>query len=134
MYYLDLSYNQFSGQLPLDWSEGSGSLSRIRHLHLDNNQFDGVIPATFPLMGNGRIEQLSVNNNRLTGEVPGGWPLRNHLISLEVQNNFFSRLGNSNGGFDVCELIVFQSGEMVDFNADCSICSCNNFCSFGECF
>lgn len=136
LYYLDLSYNQFSGPLPTDWSEGDGTLIRMRHFHVDNNRFTGAIPATYPLMGDGRLEQFTANDNLLTGVVPGGWPRGDHISSMEVQNNFFSSLGGAgnNGGTSVCDLIVFNGGEMINFDADCEVCSCNYFCGPNQCY
>jgi hypothetical protein len=129
LYYLDLSDNEFSGRLPADWGVGNGAMVRIRHFHVDNNRFTGIIPATYPEMGNGRIEQFTVNDNSFVGTMPGDWPLQNHMSSMELHNNFFTGLGRG-----VCDLIVFAGGEVVNFDADCEICSCRFFCGADQCY
>jgi hypothetical protein len=135
LYYLDISYNEFSGSLPPEWGVGAGSMVRMRHFHVDHNLFTGQIPATYPQMGNGRIEQFTANDNSFTGIMPGNWPRDDHISSMEIQNNNFSGLGGSGDlGVGICRLIVFNGGEMINFDADCEICNCDYFCGRNQCF
>ena len=71
LFYLDLSHNQFQGQLPSDFVE---LLVSLRILYLSNNNLSGDLPEDLPFLGEGRMKQLYINNNAFTGEFPGeGW-------------------------------------------------------------
>ena len=116
--FLDLGRNNFNGTIPSDWWIGDRSLLfDLRHLHLDENQFSGELPAEFATIGNGRLNQLTVAHNRFTGIVPSDFNLQ--LVAVEVQGNMFTEFGK-----DLCKLSVFHSGEIVSLRSDCSICEC----------
>ena len=131
LFLLDLGHNLLTGPVPAEWAEGS--LIQLRLLYLDNNQLIGSIPASFPnSIGDGRLASLSVNNNQLTGTVPGNYSSTVFLESLEIQNNQFTSLSD-----DICEMIVFDPrapGELVNFRADCSICTCDFWCETDRCY
>ena len=76
LFYFDLGRNKFSGTLPADIGD---KYIRLRHLHLDHNQFVGTIPPTYTQAGNGRLESLSLNSNLLTGSVPTNYELYHKL-------------------------------------------------------
>ncbi|BBH09942.1 BAK1-interacting receptor-like kinase 1 [Prunus dulcis] len=61
---LDLSFNSFSGLIPLKLS----NCSYMNVLKLDNNQLSGNIPAEVNQLT--RLKTFSVANNALSGEVP----------------------------------------------------------------
>ena len=61
---LDLSSNNFSGEIPVSLA----NCTYLNVLKLDHNRFTGVIPPQFALLA--RIKQFSVANNLLTGPVP----------------------------------------------------------------
>jgi hypothetical protein len=48
---------------------------------------------------------------------------RDETVQLSLHNNSFDGLGK-----DTCKLSVFDSGEMVEFSADCDICDCQVLC------
>ena len=73
---MDLGRNQFSGTLPSDLGD---QFARLRHLHLDHNNFHGTLPESYISAGNGRLETLTVDNNQLTGAVPGDHVFQNIL-------------------------------------------------------
>jgi hypothetical protein len=108
-----------SQPLPTDWWSGSNTFSSLRHLHLNNNRFNGTIPEAFTTMGNGRLEQLLIHDNDFDGTFPGGWNPSNFLSILEIQNTNFEAIPQY-----VCNMIVFTAGEMTTLRADCSICNC----------
>lgn len=118
--FIDLGRNKFSGTLPEDiglrWVE-------LRFLYLDHNQFTGTIPYDYPTVGNSRVEAMTLNHNRLTGYVPGHFQL-NKLLEFSVHNNTFTGIDSK-----ACKQSVFDSGEMVEYKADCDICSCDPYCS-----
>jgi hypothetical protein len=68
MYYMDLGRNRFSGTLPPDLGS---DFVRLRHLHLDYNQFTGTFPESYVVAGDGRLMTLSLNDNRFRGDFPG---------------------------------------------------------------
>jgi hypothetical protein len=125
MYYLDLGRNDFTGTFPASWV---GQMRKVHHLYLDHNRLTGSLPLNFTLIGSGRLEQLLLSNNMLTGYLPANYPVVDFLQQLEVQRNNFTEIDRS-----VCELIVFEGGEMVNFRADCDICPCADFCQQGKC-
>jgi len=117
--FADFGRNQFTGKLPEDigkrWVE-------LRFLYLNHNQFTGTIPSEYPTVGNGRIEAMTFNHNDLTGWVPGQFYL-NKLLEFNVQDNMFTGID-----YKACKQSVFDGGEMVEYKADCDICSCNPYC------
>jgi hypothetical protein len=81
LFYFDVGYNQLTGQLPDDLGE---KFVRLRHLHLDHNQFSGSLPSSYTLAGNGRLESLTVDHNRLGGVVPSSFFASNILGKAEM--------------------------------------------------
>lgn len=124
LYYLDLSNNRMSGTIPNDWVEGNSKFVFLRHLMLDHNQLVGTLPSLLTTIGNGRLQQLTLNDNAFVGEVPGKFDPVNFIQAIHLQNNRFDSISK-----DICETSVFISGEVVDFNADCGICECQELCA-----
>jgi hypothetical protein len=120
MWYLDIAHNGFAGTLPVDWVD---DLTRIRHLYMEYNQFTGPVPTGFIAIGNGRVEQIAVNNNQLTGEIPGDYGLVLFMARLNFENNQFTSMNQN-----VCDLIVYNQGNLIDLSSDCDICNCRLFC------
>jgi len=124
LFYLDLSYNNFSGRLH---GKAFNRFSRIRHIYLDHNQFEGEIPEGLMLAGGGRIKSIYLNDNKLTGEIPHptNWIKGNtQLNTLNVQNNKMKKKIPD----EICSRFVFKSGDLVQLNADCDICKCPGLC------
>jgi hypothetical protein len=46
------------------------------------------------------------------------------IVAYTLHNNTLEGLGK-----ETCRLSVFQSGEMIEFAADCDICECEVFCN-----
>ncbi|XP_062108896.1 receptor-like protein EIX2 [Humulus lupulus] len=82
--FLDVSYNQLSGELPDCWSKAFF----LRVLVLANNKLSGKIPTSFGFMVN--IKVLHLRNNNLTGELPSSLQNRTNLMVFDVgENNLF---------------------------------------------
>jgi len=129
LFYLDLSSNRFTGTFPSDWTQGNARLYSCHHVLIDNNQFTGTLPNTLWNIGNGRMEQLMVQSNQFTGTIPGNYTIRVMMQILEAQNNSFTAMSNN-----ICEMIVWIAGEMVDMQVDCDICICPLMCSPEFCY
>nr|GMC99877.1 receptor-like protein 12 [Ipomoea batatas] len=94
-YSIDLSYNQFSGEIPDCWNN---SLFNLLILNLKNNHFFGKIP---PSLGSqSSLQSLHLGNNYLIGELPSS--LQN-CTSLRVMcvggNNFTGKIPSWIGKF-----------------------------------
>ena len=94
------------------------------HLYLDHNQFTGLLPQYFGQIGNGRLKQLHLNDNDLEGKVPDTWDPKDQLTNMAVHNNRLTVRVPP----EVCELSVFELGNMVEFRTDCDICTCDFLC------
>ncbi|QCD80837.1 probable LRR receptor-like serine/threonine-protein kinase At1g74360 [Vigna unguiculata] len=78
---LDLSYNNFSGPLPVEISQ----MSSLKFLMLCYNQFNGSIP---PELGNmTQLQALDLAFNNLTGSIPPTLGKLNSLLWLMLANN-----------------------------------------------
>ncbi|XP_024028163.1 probable LRR receptor-like serine/threonine-protein kinase At1g74360 [Morus notabilis] len=78
---LDLSFNNFSGPLPVEISE----MPSLEFLFLANNQFNGTIPMEF---GNcPKLQALDLSFNKLTGPIPSTLGKLNSLLWLMLANN-----------------------------------------------
>ncbi|KAL5544556.1 hypothetical protein UlMin_008340 [Ulmus minor] len=92
---LDLSYNNFSGPLPVEISQ----MQSLEFLILAYNQFNGTIP---PEYGNfPRLQALDLSFNRLTGSIPSSLGNLSSLLWLMLASNSLTgqiphQLGNCN--------------------------------------
>lgn len=78
---LDLSFNNFSGSLPVEISE----MYSLKFLVLAYNQFSGTIP---PQYGNlTALQALDLSFNKLTGLIPPSLGNLNNLLWLMLANN-----------------------------------------------
>jgi kinase len=85
--YLDLSYNNLSGEFPAAALHGC---SALRFLDLSNNIFSGVLPTDMDRLSPGTMEHLNLSSNSFSGSVPlaiAGFP---KLKSLVVDTNGFN--------------------------------------------
>jgi hypothetical protein len=83
----------------------------------------GSLPANFTTIGGGRLIQLYLSDNSFTGVIPDDWNPSIKLVLAELHHNAFDSMGSG-----LCDMAVFESGEMTHFTADCSVCSCSFFC------
>lgn len=123
--YLDLGHNKFSGTIPDIWVKGQGSFSKLRYFYIDHNKLGGDLPYYWPNLGQDRAELIDISNNNFTGaySFAESYSQTEFLAVLEIQNNSFSYISN-----DICQLSVFQGGELVRINADCGACTCQTLC------
>ncbi|XP_039121763.1 probably inactive leucine-rich repeat receptor-like protein kinase At5g48380 [Dioscorea cayenensis subsp. rotundata] len=75
---LDLSYNKFSGEIPVNLA----NCSYLNSLNLQHNNLSGPIPWQFSRLN--RLSTLNVADNSLSGEIP---PFVNNISTLVVGNN-----------------------------------------------
>ncbi|KAL6203910.1 hypothetical protein ACLB2K_021180 [Fragaria x ananassa] len=77
---LDLSNNQISGKLPLQFN-----FPDLRGIEFGHNQFDGTIPSSICSIQ--YLDTLALNNNQLFGEFPKEWSLWSRIGFVDVSNN-----------------------------------------------
>ncbi|XP_019438628.1 PREDICTED: probable LRR receptor-like serine/threonine-protein kinase At1g74360 isoform X1 [Lupinus angustifolius] len=78
---LDLSFNNFSGPLPVEISQ----LSSLKYLMLSYNHFSGPIPHEFGNML--RLQALDIGSNNLSGRIPPSLGNLTSLLWLMLANN-----------------------------------------------
>ncbi|MBA0849596.1 hypothetical protein Goshw_017947 [Gossypium schwendimanii] len=78
---IDLSSNNFEGQIPRD----IGELSSLRGLNLSHNNLVGHIPSSLRNMT--RLEWLDLSSNKLSGQIPTGLLDLTFLSSFNVSYN-----------------------------------------------
>ena len=84
---LDLSFNQFFGNLP-----HTENLEELEDLRLQNNLFVSTIP---PLLSLSKLTMLNISHNFLTGSLPDLSSLQ-QLTDLDLKfNSFHSEINNA---------------------------------------
>ncbi|XP_058745143.1 receptor-like protein EIX2 [Vicia villosa] len=81
---LDISNNQFSGQLPDCWS----NLKELKYLDLSDNTLSGEVPSSMGSLL--ELKVLILRNNSFTGTLPLSLKNCTELIMLDVGDNKFS--------------------------------------------
>lgn len=125
--YLDLGYNKLIGTIPNEWVDGTTSMSQLDYLYINNNILSGTIPSLFPNIGMGRLQTFIAHTNKLSGSFSFSIPFEHShfMFAIEIYNNNFTDISS-----DICNLIVYNGGEMVTLKADCRACTCNYFCNY----
>ncbi|XP_047949704.1 receptor-like protein EIX1 [Salvia hispanica] len=96
--YMDLSYNQFSGPIPL-------FPANANRIHLSGNMFSGSI-SSICKTNYDQLNALDISSNQLEGEVPECWEKMPNLYSLNLANNNFS--GEIPGSLGELDLLALQ--------------------------
>ncbi|XP_062147862.1 receptor-like protein EIX1 [Alnus glutinosa] len=129
-YVIDVSYNRFSGPLPHLNFDAS-------FLNLSNNLFQGTI--TFICKTNRSfLNYLNLSNNLLFGELPECWENMTALISLNLANNNLSgRIPKSFGRFcpkyNSFKFLHFQNNSFIgELPVALMNCSSLRVIDFGE--
>jgi len=80
---LYLGNNQISGKIPSEL----GNLIGLTLLRMENNHFEGIIPATFEKFQ--KMQQLTLNGNELSGDIPPFIGNLSLLFWLNLRHNRF---------------------------------------------
>ncbi|KAF3793543.1 Receptor-like protein 12 [Nymphaea thermarum] len=87
---IDLSYNNFEGEIPKE----IGDLNRLQALRISNNKLRGSLPKNFG--GLRQLESLDLSHNYLSGEIPEELAELNFLEYLNLSyNNLSGRIPGS---------------------------------------
>ncbi|KAL1085131.1 hypothetical protein V6Z11_D08G029000, partial [Gossypium hirsutum] len=78
---MDLSNNQFSGEIP----EDVGQLISLQMLNFSHNNFTGPIPTSFGKLV--ALESLDLSSNKFSGEIPSQMTNLTFLEVLNLSNN-----------------------------------------------
>ncbi|KAL5095913.1 hypothetical protein RYX36_000240 [Vicia faba] len=112
---LDLSYNRFSGELPL-WNGTRNSSVVVQVFDLSSNSFNGTLPVSLirNLAEGGNLISFNVSNNSFTGHIPVsnfcvGIDKSSSLRFLDFSSNDFD--GAIQTGLGACSKFVrFRAG------------------------
>jgi uncharacterized protein YjbI with pentapeptide repeats len=111
-----VGFNQLTGTIPIQLTSLN---SRIRYIHLNNNNLIGTLPSQTGLTF---LKELLVHENSLTGLIPnvGDWTLQRQ----KYHSNNFSAVNPS-----ICQYSPFD-----EFTTDCYLnCNCCTIC-YGKSF
>lgn len=75
-----LSFNKFAGEIPSDAFKGMASLKKV---HLANNKFSGPIPSSLTSLP--KLMELMIDNNLFDGQIPA-FP-QERFVSANFSNN-----------------------------------------------
>jgi len=126
--YLDLSHNGFHGSIPNTFFQ---EFDKIKVLYMDHNDLSGTIPESLVLAGGERLNAFYLNDNGFTGRLPysPSWVSNNtRLQTIDVKHNYFMAPISQ----PICEMSVFEYGDIVQLEADCTVCWCDVFCDYCE--
>jgi Leucine-rich repeat (LRR) protein len=87
---LDLSYNNFSGNIP----EEISTLVKLKNLNLSWNTFSGKIPENIGFLA--QVESLDLSHNELSGEIHASLSALTSLSRLNLSYNNLTGLGFRN--------------------------------------
>ncbi|CAF1706138.1 unnamed protein product [Brassica oleracea] len=106
--FLDLSYNDFSGQI----LTSVGNFSQLATLCLSYNNFVGEIPSSLGNLSNLKFLQLSHNN--FIGEIPSSLGNLSNLISIDFyHNNFVGEIPSSLGNLSNLNTLYLSDNNFV---------------------
>ncbi|CAO2037909.1 unnamed protein product [Urochloa humidicola] len=105
--YLDLSYNNLSGEFP---AEALYGCSALHYLDLSNNLFFGVLPTDINKLSL-RMEHLNLSSNGFSGSVPSAITRFPKLKSLVLDTNSFNGTypGSAIGNLTKLETLTLAS-------------------------
>ncbi len=98
------------------------------HPSLDRNNFTSTIPETLSITGTGALVSLYLNDNMVTRGLPTLWAEDKDATSTTDTVNVENNLLTENMEKEICNLSIFDHGQMVELTADCEICGCCPLC------
>ena len=81
---ISLSYNQFTGRIPIN---GWHKLRNLGVLMMDHNQFTGIIPVALLTGQATSLGLLDISHNKLTGTIATEIALMNSLHTIDAMSN-----------------------------------------------
>ncbi|XP_004295505.1 PREDICTED: LRR receptor-like serine/threonine-protein kinase GSO1 [Fragaria vesca subsp. vesca] len=120
---LDLSHNQFSMSIPLNFGQ---LMPNLETLSLSDNHLDGTIPPSICEIQ--YLSIMSLRNNHLSGEFPRAWSLWSEISLVDVTNNNLSGNIPSSMGIPSSLTVLKMSnnnfgGEIPSSLQNCSLLS-----------
>ncbi|CAN1137309.1 Probable LRR receptor-like serine/threonine-protein kinase At3g47570 [Linum perenne] len=106
--YLDLSYNMLSGSIP----SSLGSCIKLYTLYLDNNHLQGIIPSSFSSLRG--IQELDLSSNNLSGQIP------KFLESMDISSLLNLSYNNFDG--EVPTQGAFKNSSIVSVVGNSKLC------------
>jgi hypothetical protein len=80
------------------------------------------------ITGTGALVSLYLNDNMLTRGLPMLWAEDKDATSTTDTVNVENNLLTENMDKEICNLSIFDRGQMVELTADCEICGCCPLC------
>ncbi|BAT78354.1 hypothetical protein LR48_Vigan561s000300 [Vigna angularis] len=110
---IDLSNNQFVGEITFNYS--LNSLSLLRYLNLSNNNFTGSLPQPLFSVLFSNLETLDLSNNMFSGNIPHQIGLLSSLRYLDLGGNVLvGKIPNSITNMTTLQYLTLASNQLVD--------------------
>ncbi|CAJ1973908.1 unnamed protein product [Sphenostylis stenocarpa] len=110
---LDLSNNQFVGEITFNYS--LKSLSPLRYLNLSNNNLTGPLPQPLFSVLFSNLETLDLSNNMFSGNIPDQIELLSSLRYLDLGGNVLvGKIPNSIANMTTLQYLTLASNQLVD--------------------
>ena len=98
---------------------------------MDHNDLSGTIPEILVLAGGERLNAFYLNDNSFTDRLlylPSWVSNNTRLQTIDAKHNcFMSPISQP-----ICEMSVFEYGDIVQLEAYCTVCWCDVFCDYCE--
>ncbi|XP_020239034.1 probably inactive leucine-rich repeat receptor-like protein kinase At2g25790 [Cajanus cajan] len=110
---LDLSNNQFVGEITFTYS--LNSVSPLRYLNLSNNNLTGSLPRPLFSVLFSNLETLDLSNNMFSGNIPDQIGLLSSLKYLDLGGNVLvGKIPSSITNMTTLEYLTLASNQLVD--------------------